>query len=173
MSKRIWGAALACVVMSLVVAPAARADASAVNSGLPGSSCAPTREPNAVYTPPGAGVTTTGLGADAPAYYEIGAPTGTHTGRAPKAIMLVIHPGGWYVVGQEALARWARPIAKRWRSAGWQTVTVDYRACGYSIVDVLWFMQRLRALHPSAVICATGSSAGAHLAMLLATMRPD
>ena len=137
------------------------------------SSCVATAEPNARYTAPGRGVTTTGLGADAPAYYEIGAPSGRHVGKAPKAIMLVIHPGGWYVVGREVLAKWGRPMANRWRAAGWETVNIDYRACSQSIDDVLWFMARVRQLHPRAVICATGSSAGGHLAMLLATMRQD
>jgi acetyl esterase/lipase len=162
--------ALACV---LVGVPSAAADAAPANSGLPGSACAGAIDGASRFTAPGAGVTTTGLGADAPAYYEIGAPSGVHKGRAPKAIMIVIHPGGWFLVGKEVMSHWARPMANRWRDAGWQTVNIDYRACGHSIGDVLWFMQRLRFLHPRAVICATGSSAGAHLAMLLATMRPD
>jgi acetyl esterase/lipase len=151
--------------VGVVGAPAAAAE--------PSSGCVPTIEPNATFTPPGRGVTTTGLGADAPAYYEIGAPSGQYTGKRPKAIMLVIHPGGWYVIGKEVLARWARPMANRWRAAGWETVNLDYGACGQSIYDVLWFMQRVRQLHPGSVICATGSSAGGHLALLLAAMRPD
>jgi acetyl esterase/lipase len=128
---------------------------------------------NGHYTAPGAGVTTGGLGADAPAYYEVGAPTGKYAGLPPKAIMIVIHPGGWFLVGKEVLAQSARPIANRWRGAGWQAVNIDYHACGQSIFDVLWFMQRVRYLNPHAVICATGSSAGGHLAVLLAAMRPD
>jgi acetyl esterase/lipase len=87
--------------------------------------------------------------------------------------MLVIHPGGWFLVGKEVLAHWARPMANRWRAAGWQTVDIDYRPCGQSVNDVLLFMQRVRALHPHAVICATGSSAGGHLAILLAALRSD
>jgi acetyl esterase/lipase len=164
--------ALACAVIGVGVRPAA-ASSAPPNSGLPGSTCAAAVDRDGRYTAPPPGVTTTGLGADAPAYYEIGAPSGTHKNLPPKAIMLVIHPGGWFLVGKEVLAHWARPIADRWRAAGWETVNVDYRACGQSIVDVLWFMQRLRYLHPHTVICATGSSAGGHLAMLLATMRPD
>jgi acetyl esterase/lipase len=164
--------AVACTLIGVGVHPAQSSTAPA-NSGLPGSNCAAAVDRDGRYTHPGAGVTTTGLGADAPAYYESGAPSGSYTGLPPKAIMLVIHPGGWFLVGKEVLAHWARPMADRWRTAGWQTVTIDYHACGESIVDVLWFMQRLRYLHPHDVICATGSSAGGHLAMLLATMRPD
>jgi len=169
-ARRAIVVALACAVIGV---GAHAAQAAAPNSGTPGSTCAAAVDRDGRYTPPGPGVTTSGLGADAPGYYEIGAPTGKYAGVAPKAIMLVIHPGGWFLVGKEVLAHWARPMADRWRSAGWQTVTVDYRACGQSIYDVLWFMNRLRYLHPHAVICATGSSAGGHLALLLATMRPD
>jgi acetyl esterase/lipase len=151
----------------------AEAAAPPANSGLPGSSCAAAIDRDGRYTPPRPGVATTGLGADAPAYYEVGAPSGKYTGLPPKAVMIVIHPGGWFLVGKEVLAHWARPMADRWRAAGWETVNIDYHACGQSIVDVLWFMQRVRYLHPHAVICATGSSAGGHLAMLLAAMRPD
>jgi acetyl esterase/lipase len=164
--------ALACSVIAAGARPAAAAGPPA-NSGLPGSRCAAAVDRDGRYTAPARGVTTTGLGADAPGYYEIGAPSGHYEGLAPKAIMLVLHPGGWFLVGKEVLAHWGRPMANRWRAAGWQTVNVDYRACGQSIVDVLWFMQRLRYLHPHSVICATGSSAGGHLAVLLATMRPD
>ena len=160
---------MACAVIGVTAHPASAAP----NSGQRGSTCAPMVERDSKYTRPGAGVTTTGLGADAPAYYEIGAPSGRYAALPAKAIMLVIHPGGWFVVGKESVARWGRPMANRWRNAGWETVNVDYGACGASIVDVLWFMQRVRYLHPGAVICATGSSAGGHLAMLLAAMRPD
>jgi dienelactone hydrolase len=164
--------ALVCAFIGVGIGPAAASGAPA-NSGLPGSRCAAAVDRDGRYTAPGPGVATTGLGEDAPGYYEIGAPTGQYKGLPPKAIMIVIHPGGWFLVGKEVLAHWGRPMADRWRGAGWQTVNVDYGACGQSIVDVLWFMQRLRYLHPHTVICATGSSAGGHLAILLATMRPD
>jgi acetyl esterase/lipase len=171
-SKRLLVATLACLLIGVVELPATAADDVPANSGLPGSRCAATND-GAKFTAPGAGVKTTTLGSDAPAYYEVGAPSGQHAGRAPKAIMIVIHPGGWYRVGKEVVAVEGRPMANRWRAAGWQTVNIDYRPCAQSIHDVLWFMQRIRHLHPAAVICAMGSSAGGHLAMLLATMRQD
>ncbi|HUR77952.1 MAG TPA: alpha/beta hydrolase [Acidimicrobiales bacterium] len=171
--KRLPLVMLACVLISGAGLPAAAAGGPPANSGLHGSSCAAAADTGSKFTAPDSGVTTTGLGSDAPAYYEIGAPSGAYAGRAPRAIMIVIHPGGWFFVGKEVVARWARPMANRWRDAGWQTINIDYRACGQSIVDVLWFMQRVRVLHPEAVICAVGSSAGGHLAMLLATMRQD
>ena len=42
-------------------------------------------------SPPGDGVSTTGLPSGAPAYYEVGEPTGAYQGQAPKGVMLVIH----------------------------------------------------------------------------------
>ena len=153
--RGLLGVALACVVVAVGAHPA-EAAAPPANSGLPGSSCAAAVDRDGRYTAPGPGVTTTGLGADVPAYYEIGAPAGAYAGLPPKAIMLVIHPGGWFQVGKEVLAHWARPMADRWRTSGWQTVALDYHACGQSIFDVLWFMQRVRYLYPHTVICADG-----------------
>lgn len=170
--RRLFVATLACVLIGVVELPASGADGEPPNTGLPRSRCAASSE-GAKFTAPDRGVTTTGLGSGAPAYYEVGAPSGLFTGRRAKAIMIVIHPGGWYRVGKEVVAVDGRPMADRWRNAGWQTVNIDYRPCAQSIGDVLWFMRRIRQLHADTVICATGSSAGGHLAMLLATMRPD
>src|SRR5205807_4742121 len=44
------------------------------------------------YPPPTSvedGVSTTGLGASAPAYYEVGEPSGAYAGQSPKGIMLI------------------------------------------------------------------------------------
>jgi len=117
-------------------------------------------------------VSTTALGTDAPAYYEVGKPMGEFAGQSPKATMIVIHGGSWYTTGKEVVAAMRRR-ADRWRKAGWRTINISYRACGQSIGDVLWFMQRVRDANPSAVICATGASAGGHLALMLAARRTD
>jgi acetyl esterase/lipase len=143
----------------------------APNSGLPGSSCAAGRL-YTPFTPPGAGVKSTGLGAEAPAYYEIGVPTGAFAGKPPKGVMLVIHGGGWFVVGKETLVP-VRSYVDNWRARGWTTLSIDYRACGQSLTDVFWFMRRVREIRPNAVVCAAGLSAGGHLALLLASVRPD
>jgi dipeptidyl aminopeptidase/acylaminoacyl peptidase len=112
------------------------------------------------------------MGPGAPAYYEIGAPSGAYAGKPPKGTMLLIHGGGWFVVGRETLVP-VRPYADHWRARGWTTLSVDYRACAQSIKDVSWFMTRLRVLRPHAVVCVAGLSAGGHLALLLASFRPD
>jgi acetyl esterase/lipase len=86
--------------------------------------------------------------------------------------MLVIHGGGWHLVGKATVA-YERRHADEWRNRGWETVNVDYRACGQSFADVQWFKQRVRLLHPDALICAEGVSAGAHLALMLAATESD
>lgn len=161
---------LVVLAISLIAAPTAHADV-APNSGLPGSTCVAAPAP-IPYTAPGAGVSTSGFGPDAPAYYEIGRPTGLYEGAAAKGIMLVIHGGSWYMVGKEATSS-TRAYSDHWRARGWLTVAVDYRPCAQSIKDVAWFMQRIRMARPNAVICAAGLSAGGHLALLLASYRPD
>jgi acetyl esterase/lipase len=91
----------------------------------------------------------------------------------PKAIMLTIHGGGWFIVGPAAAAM-ERPEADRWRAAGWLTLNISYRGCADSIDDVFWFYQHVRAMvDPAYTVCASGASAGAHLATLLAATFPD
>jgi acetyl esterase/lipase len=121
---------------------------------------------------PGPGVSVTALGR-APAPYEVGRPMGRFAGRPPRGIMLLVHGGGWYIVGRGALAT-EREDALRWRRRGWLTVNLDYPACARSLAGVLWFHDRVRARfgHRRA-LCAGGASAGAHLALMLAARRRD
>ena len=109
----------------------------------------------------------------APAYYEVGLPTGAHAGREPLGVVLVIHGGGWTLDGVGA-AQSVRPDADRWRARGWETVNLTYRGCGRSVDDVLWFYDHARAWFGGAAqICALGGSAGGHLALLVGADRPD
>jgi acetyl esterase/lipase len=173
LQRRITMALLAAVTLAGPLAPAPlQAAISLPNIGLPGSPCVPI-DAALFSTPPGPGVSTSGLGPGAPAYYEIGLPTGAYAGLRPKAVMLTIHGGAWFMVGPAAAAT-ERPEADRWRAAGWLTVNISYRGCGDSIADVSWFYHRVREIEgPGYEICATGSSAGAHLAMVLAATFPD
>ncbi|MDP1795523.1 MAG: prolyl oligopeptidase family serine peptidase [Acidimicrobiales bacterium] len=163
--------AVLALTLGTLGSPSAQADEVPANSGLPGSACvaAPLGR---IYTAPGAGVTTTGLGADAPAHYEIGRPTGAFQGKTPKGVMLVIHGGGWYVVGKDSVSA-IRSYADSWRARGWQTINIDYRACKQSIGDVVWFANRVHQIAPAIPMCAAGISAGGHLALLLASIRSD
>jgi acetyl esterase/lipase len=109
----------------------------------------------------------------APAYYEVGQPTGAYLGKAPRGAMLVIHGGGWTINGIGGVQA-SRVEADRWRARGFETVNLTYRACGQSFADVAWFYDKARTrFGATAKICATGISAGAHLGLLLAASRPD
>ena len=142
-----------------------------VNTGLPGSTCAAT-DGGLTYTAPGPGVSTTALGT-APAYYELGAPSGAFLAQRPKGLMITIHGGGWSTVGPAAVAS-ERPYADLWRNRGWETLNITYTACAQSVSDVLWFHDAARALFGSRLpICSFGRSAGAQLALMMADLRPD
>ncbi|HUR78387.1 MAG TPA: prolyl oligopeptidase family serine peptidase [Acidimicrobiales bacterium] len=161
------------VVVTTLLATAGGGDAQAAeaNSGTPGSSCAG-HDGGVPFDPPRNGESTTALGPDAPAYYEVGPPTGSFAGAKPKGQMIIIHGGGWHLVGKGATG-FERRSADPWRAKGWQSINIDYRACGRSMADVLWFKRRVRLLNPNAVICAEGVSAGGHLALMLAATEGD
>jgi acetyl esterase/lipase len=121
---------------------------------------------------PGRGVSTKALGA-APWAYEVGFPSGRWRGRPARGLMLLIHGGGWYIVGPGPLST-ERAEADRWRRRGWLTVNLDYPACGRSLAGVLWFHDRIRARYGRRLpLCASGASAGGHLALMLAVRRRD
>lgn len=121
---------------------------------------------------PGPGVSKTALG-PARTAYEVGYPAGRFAGRRPRGIMLLIHGGGWYIVGPGPLAT-ERDAALRWRRRGWLTVNLDYPPCGRSLAGVLWFHDRVRSRFGHRLpLCASGASAGAQLALMLAARRRD
>jgi hypothetical protein len=144
--------------------------ASAINSGWPGSICTAVTLPYSGALP--AGVTSTHPAFPrAPAYSEVGLPTGSHAGKAPRGVMLIIHGGSWSATGAGAVQT-MRPEADRWRTRGWETVNLTYRPCGRSLGDVLWFYDRARTwFGPNAAIAALGISAGANLALLVVAGR--
>lgn len=136
--------------------------ATAPNTGAIGSRCKPSHVRGA--TDPALDMTSLGR---LPARYEIGRPAG-----AVRRVMLLIHGGGWYRVGQGAL-NVEHGAAAQWRRVGWETVNVDYRGCGRSLGDVVRIYDRVRATVGAAVpVCVQGESAGGHLALMLAVRRP-
>ena len=136
-----------------------------INSGQADSICRPQpMAANGTALPPGVVSSHPGF-AGAPAYYEVGLPTGAYAGQAPRGAMLVIHGGGWVTTGTGAVQA-SRAEADRWRARGFETVNFTYRGCGLSIADATWFYDKARArFGASAKICATGISAGGHLAL--------
>jgi len=142
-----------------------------VNTGQPESFCAPSTTD--LTAPPGDGVTTDGLGDGAPAYYEVGEPTGDYAGQAPKGVMFVIHGGGWYAVGP-GLVQTERYEADYWRARGWRTINLTYSGCAQDYKDVTWFYDHARSVYGSTMpFCLLGGSAGGNLALLVAWHHPD
>jgi acetyl esterase/lipase len=159
-------------VLVLVLGPAAALARPTANTGRAASPCRAIAYQGPVGAADG-GYDTTSLGPGAPAAYELGAPTSAPERDAPvRRLMLLVHGGGWYTVGPEAV-RTMRAAADQWRAAGWSTAAIGYRACGDSARDVVRFYDVLRArVGPDVPICAQGGSAGAHLALVLASVRP-
>jgi Prolyl oligopeptidase family len=145
----------------------------AINTGQPDSICTDQPVPSNGSALP-AGVSTSHPAfAGAPAYYEVGLPTGSYAGQAPRGIMLVIHGGGWTITSVGAVQA-MRPNADRWRARGWETVNLSYRSCGQSTADALWFYDRARDwFGAGARLCTLGLSSGGHLALLTGAQRPD
>jgi acetyl esterase/lipase len=164
------GGALVAVVTMITTGPAQAATTPSVNTGTPGSVCQPTAG-QYTYRPLEAG-TATGWLRGAPSYYETGNPTGQFAGRPPKGIAIIIHGGGWYLVGKELVVA-DRPEADIWRSFGWATLNVDYTGCSTkALSDIEWFFDTVHRAWPSIPVCADGDSAGGELALMLASQRP-
>ena len=143
----------------------------AIDTGQPDSICRPQVAEGSGPLP--AGVTNNHPAfAGAPAYYEVGRPTGAFTDKAPLGAMLIINGGGWVGVGPLAV-QGDRVMADRFRNLGWETVNITYRGCGKSLVDALWFHDKARSWFGSkAALCTSGGSAGGHLALMVAAQRP-
>lgn len=145
----------------------------AFNSGQPDSICfAGLAPPDGSPLPPGVTTYTSAL-QGAPAYYEVGSPSGAYAGRPARGVMLVIHGGAFISTGTGAVQA-MRPDADRWRDRGWLTLNLSYRGCGQSLADVLWFYDRTRAAVGADMrVCAYGMSAGGVLSLLVGAYRPD
>lgn len=154
---------------ALGVQAPANAQAPPPNSGQPGAPCVPVAY-SAAPAAPDPTLDAHSLGPAAPAAYEIGPPAGG--GRA-RRVLVLIHGGAWYVVGKTAMEA-ERELAADWRRVGWETVSITYRGCGASIPDALRFYDLVRArAGPRVPVCLLGQSAGGHLALMIAALRPD
>ena len=163
---------VAAVLLSMLPASAG-AKTVAPNTGKPGSICA--AQQVAIDPPADSGVLdTTSLGPKAAARYTMGAPTSrAESGRPVQRVMMFLHGGGWYTVGQGALNA-TQPSADMWRSVGWEAVNVDYLPCARSIRSALKMYDLVRAhFGPAVPICIDGDSAGGHLALMIAERRSD
>jgi dipeptidyl aminopeptidase/acylaminoacyl peptidase len=88
-------------------------------------------------------------------------------GEAVKGVVLVIHGGGWRG-GQDRLMDAIEPDARRLARWGYVAWSVDYRSGRYSVADVIGWYRLIRSRYPRRPVCAKGTSAGGHLALMLA-----
>lgn len=141
-----------------------------VNTDRPGSKCAPTTG-GLKAAPLEPGTSRESLGR-APAYYEVGAPSGAYTGKPPKGITIVAHGGGWAVVGPGAVTA-ERSVADGWRNMGWSSINVTYPACDGpgELATLEWFHDKAAQTAGALPIGAQGDSSGGNLVLLLAEHR--
>jgi acetyl esterase/lipase len=173
---RISGiAAILCMVLAAGAAAKAARHASVTepNTGLPGSACSAVR-PDAAPPADSGPLDTTSLGPNAVAPYTIGAPTNAAERNQPvKRVMMLLHGGGWYTVGQGAL-NLTQGGADLWRDAGWEAINVDYLPCRRSLASALAMFDLVRAYSgPDVPVCISGDSSGAQLALMIASRRDN
>ena len=84
----------------------------------------------------------------------------------PRGWVILIHGGGWMITGFV----W-RERAAWYNARGWGAYAIDHRAGANSLPDTLAAYDWLRRRHPTAAICADGSSSGGWLALMLAALR--
>lgn len=103
--------------------------------------------------------------------YEVKGPS---NGQPSKGTIIAIHGGAWVWTGAQYL-RAEDADVERWRARGWSTVNIDYRGGMDSIPDVIDFYDAVRASRsPNKPVGTIGSSAGGHLALMIAAKRhPD
>ena len=104
--------------------------------------------------------------------YIWGDPAGFFDGQPPRAVIMLIHGGGWSGTDRTQLAR-AAQLGKRLQSLGYATMAVDYGAGAQGLTDVEGFYaEARRRAGPDTPLCAFGESAGGNLALLLAEREP-
>ena len=110
-----------------------------------------------------AGITLLAAASSAPAAPYIRGPIGD----AKRPVVLYVHGGGWVYTGDA----WVRnPVVARWARAGIAVWSTDYRPGHLSLPDVRRAYRALRErVGRRRRICVHGDSAGAQLALMLAS----
>ena len=88
-----------------------------------------------------------------------------------RGTMLLFHRGGWAAEGPAAV-RALRPMAERFRSWGWRTLTSTYRNGRAGLADVLATFDYTARRYGPEPVCAYGESSGGYWALVLAERRP-
>jgi acetyl esterase/lipase len=89
----------------------------------------------------------------------------------PVGLVMLLPGGGWQ--RNDAEYQGQRQAAKSLQGQGYATVAVEYDggAKGFSQIETIYAAAKKR--YPNLPICATGTSAGGNLALMLATREPD
>jgi acetyl esterase/lipase len=97
---------------------------------------------------------------------SVGDPSGK-----PVGVVLLIHGGGW----QRSDSQYAeqKANAKALQNQGYATVAIGYDEGAKGFQQVVDVYKQARKQYPDLPICASGISAGGHLALMLATREPD
>jgi acetyl esterase/lipase len=110
------------------------------------------------------GVTTLTIGGQ---YAELGTP---EDGAAARGTILLFHKGAWAAEGSGAVGE-LRPVANRFRSWGWRTLSATYRNGRAGLADVEATYDHAERHWGGGPICAYGESSGGHWALMLALAR--
>lgn len=117
----------------------------------------------------GGGDSTAQLGKDSIAGARVywGEPSGGN----PVGVVMLLHGGGWQpsVSGFEQ----QKASAGYFQNQGYATVAIGYDAGAKGFQQVVDVYGAARKRYPDLPVCATGISAGGHLALMLATREPD
>jgi hypothetical protein len=130
--------------------------------------------PTATGTAPAQGLGSLAQSGAGHEFFEIYEPD-----RPPRGTMLLIHGGGWDDKPGDA-RNGLLGAALAYRAQGWRVVNVAYSSATATpnqpdpmpmMRDVVAFYDQIRRAFPGPV-CASGPSAGGHLAAMLAVLRP-
>jgi dienelactone hydrolase len=101
-----------------------------------------------------------------------GPPTGTVPAARPRAVVLILHGGGWAATTPRVLQE-ATGGTEGYRAGGFATLTLRMRA-GRGAIDsaTTAYDAARRRYGPRVPICAIGASTGGHVALMLAVVRP-
>jgi acetyl esterase/lipase len=119
-----------------------------------------------------AGVAGAAAGAAAAERVYWDGPTGAHSGRPPKLVLIYVHGGGWSGF-DPAFVNVYRRSGRGLRSIGYATATLDFSAGAAGIDDIQRAYRRIRRRAGAGTpVCALGDSSGGHAALLLAAREP-
>jgi dipeptidyl aminopeptidase/acylaminoacyl peptidase len=92
-------------------------------------------------------------------------------GESPHGLLVLIHGGAWKGADPTQFKA-AQAVAGGYQRLGYATLAIEYRAGAAGLADIEHFYDLARRKVGSKLpICAVGSSAGGHLALMLAVRR--